>query len=291
MTEGLYNEIVLCTVVWQGINLSPHQPVILTLRARCAARGEVSEDREEPSKKHAWCRANKEQIRHYNPDIQLGSINVPLELINCDSKNCSDLSHMQQIDTLCEEILNCCILASDKCIPQVKKKKIIPKWNEVAKPARETALFWHSIWLICGKPMNGVVCNIRRRTRDIYHRAVKELKINQTVNTSEKMAQAILKDNNSDFWRETKKFKCNKKMTPDTMDGVQENKNISEHLASKYEKLYNSVPYDRVIMEGIRAELAKRLNENEEDYVEVTPDRGPPRPYNSIVVSNMQFCY
>ena len=86
------------------------------------------------------------------------------------------------------------------------------------------------------------------------------------------MAQAILNDNNHDFWRETKKFKRNKKITPDTMDGVQGNKNISEHLASKYEKLYNSVPYDQVTMEGIRVELVKRLYENEEDYVEVTQD-------------------
>ena len=140
----------------------------------------MSEDREEPSKKHAWCKANEEQIRHYrdNLDIQLGSINVSLEFINYDSNNCSDLSHMQQIDTLGEEILKCCILASDKCIPQFKKNKIIPKWNEVAKPAKETALFWHSIWLSYGKPVNGVVCNIRRRTRAIYHRVVKELKVN-----------------------------------------------------------------------------------------------------------------
>ncbi len=71
----------------------------------------------------------------------------------------------------------------------------------------------------------GLVCNVRRRTRTIYHKLVNELKAKQTINSSEKMAQAFL--NNRDFWREAKKFMPSKKMIPDTMDGIQGNKNIS----------------------------------------------------------------
>ncbi len=74
----------------------------------------------------------------------------------------------------------------------------------------------------------GVVCNIRRRTRAIYLKLVKVLKAKQTVNSSDKMAQAFLSNNNCDFWREVKIYKPSKKMIPDTMDGIQGNKNISQ---------------------------------------------------------------
>ncbi len=65
----------------------------------------------------------------------------------------------------------------------------------------------------------------------VYHKLVKELKAKQTINSSEKMAQAFLSNNNRDFWREAKKLKPSKKMISDTMDGIQGNKNISEHLS------------------------------------------------------------
>ncbi len=61
-------------------------------------------------------------------------------------------------------------------------------------------------------------------------------------------------------------------MIPDTMGGIQGNKNISKHLASKYETLYNSVPYDPNSMEQIKVELARRMDKDQEIYVEVTSD-------------------
>ncbi len=61
-------------------------------------------------------------------------------------------------------------------------------------------------------------------------------------------------------------------MIPDTMDGIQGNKNILEHLESKCDSLCNSVPYDPNSMEQIKAELARTVDEDQEGYVEVTWD-------------------
>ncbi len=113
---------------------------------------------------------NEAQIDQYRDDLdkELSKIKVPDEVMNCHQINCFDESHFHQIDEFGEEILKC--LESKKCISRVRKKKTIPKWNEVAKPAKEKTLFWHNIWLSCGRPNVGVVCNIRRRTRAIYHK-------------------------------------------------------------------------------------------------------------------------
>ncbi len=51
LSERLYNDIVLSVVVWPGINLSLHQPVLLTVTARCASRSEENKDTEESGKR------------------------------------------------------------------------------------------------------------------------------------------------------------------------------------------------------------------------------------------------
>ncbi len=56
------------------------------------------------------------------------------------------------------------------------------------------------------------------------------------------------------------------------VDGIQGNKNISEHLASKYEFLYNNEPYDPNSMEQIKVELARKVDEDQDMYAEVTSD-------------------
>ncbi len=151
---------------------------------------------------------NEAQIYQYrdNLDKELSKIKLLDEVMNCDQINCFDKSHLHQIDDFGVEILKCCLSASNTSNSCLRKKKAIPKWNEVAKPANETAPFWHSI---------------RRSARVIYHKLFKELKAKQTVNGSKTMAQAFHSNNNCDFCRESKKFKPNKKMILDTMDGIQ----------------------------------------------------------------------
>ncbi len=114
----------------------------------------------------------------------------------------------------------------------------------MGKPAHDTAMFWHSIWLSCGKPSTGWVWEIRRRTRAQYHKIVKDLKKNDSLNKSEKMADAIIANDNRNFWREDRKINPKKKTIPNTTDGVKGDTKISEMFADKYNGLYNSVPYD-----------------------------------------------
>ena len=51
--------------------------------------------------------------------------------------------------------------------------KAIPGWREDVEPQRQDSLFWHNIWLSAGKPNKGVMFEIMKRTRDIYHYAVR----------------------------------------------------------------------------------------------------------------------
>ena len=41
---------------------------------------------------------------------------------------------------------------------------MIPGWNERVQAQHDTSLFWHDIWVQCGRPHNGEVADIMRRT-------------------------------------------------------------------------------------------------------------------------------
>ncbi len=55
ISKRLFHDIMISIVVWQGINLSSHQPVLLTLNSKCADRCVVTDDMAESDNKHAWC--------------------------------------------------------------------------------------------------------------------------------------------------------------------------------------------------------------------------------------------
>jgi len=59
---------------------------------------------------------------------------------------------------------------------QILEKKTVAGWNEVVEPVRNKAMFWHGIWMDNGRPHQGIIADIRRRTRTKYKHAVKALK-------------------------------------------------------------------------------------------------------------------
>ena len=274
MSDGLYNGVLSSVVLWDGVNLSPHQPVLLN------ASIELSYERTEQNVSAAakpvlsWHKATEAQLEMYKAKLDscLENINIPESLVDCNQPGCRDERHMLMIDNLCDDIVQACLNASDGVIPVVKMKKGVPRWNEVAKPLKDDALFWNAIWVSCGKPHNGVVCQIRRSTRAKYHKAVKKLKKEENLNRCEVMAEAMIANNNRKFWTEAKKFKGrNRVSVPNTMDEARGDGNVAELFARKYETLYNSVPYDDDKM----IDLCKRVDEmcsECDSYVKVSTD-------------------
>ena len=74
------------------------------------------------------------------------------------------------------KLVNILLNASKVSLPTAGSKentKVIPGWNELVKPKLDSSLFWHKIWVDSGRPRNGLVADIMRRTRAQYHHAVK----------------------------------------------------------------------------------------------------------------------
>ena len=107
---------------------------------------------------------------------------------------------------MCRTLINCCIDASHETIPMNRRiGKDVPGWDKLVRPERDRSLFWHWMWQESGKPQNGVVYSVMKRTRHQYHYAVRRCKKQNLEFQKQKIAENI-SDNNK-FWREVKRLK------------------------------------------------------------------------------------
>ena len=62
-------------------------------------------------------------------------------------------------------LLGCINDSLKDCLPETsgKNKKSIPAWNNEVKPFREDAMFWHSLWISAGRPLNNTLHNIMKQ--------------------------------------------------------------------------------------------------------------------------------
>ena len=135
-----------------------------------------------------------------------------------------------------------------------KSHKILG-WTEVVQIHKEIALFWRSIWLCNNSPRQGVVADVMRNAIAKYHYAIRQVKKKELQYKKQSMARVIAFNISRDLWTHTRKIRKNLSASPNCMDNVTGNENISELFAGKYCNLYNSVSFNEDELEVI-------LNEN-----------------------------
>ena len=62
-------------------------------------------------------------------------------------------------------------------------------------------MFWHNLRVECGRPRIETVSDIMRRTRVKYHYVIRSVKRNKDEIIRVRFAEALLSDNDRDFFR------------------------------------------------------------------------------------------
>ena len=128
-------------------------------------------------------------------------------VLYCTDKCCTDELHQADINKLCNQLIDNCLVAGDQCFPKVRpERKTKAGWNSETRDLRMDSLFWHSVWVSCGRPPTGALASVMRHTRAKYHRAVKCLKQNASRQRRIKLAESINTNKTRDLWTELKKM-------------------------------------------------------------------------------------
>jgi hypothetical protein len=96
---------------------------------------------------------------------------IPTDVLLCSDTSCTNSFHLQCLNTYATDLTDSCSRAAEAAIPCSCKRQTsgrIPGWSEHVQPVRDKSLFWHNLWLECGRPKTGAVADCMRRTRAAY---------------------------------------------------------------------------------------------------------------------------
>ena len=226
----------------------------------------------------SWKKATAEQREEYRfiLEEQLKTIKVPVTLHDCSNVHCERVDHTLETDQYLIEILESVRSAADRCLPSnkrtkpdsTKKKKPTPNWKMDVQPFKDTAQFWHSVWISAGKPINTALHNVMRRSRNVYHYQIRKSRRMTDYIRKNKLLDACFNDN-GDIFKEIRKMRKAPTPTASMIDGV--TSNIEGHFSTVYERLYNSID-DKENLEAISRHLSENIDAHSlEEIDRITP--------------------
>ncbi len=270
-SKGFYDSLNSADVMLHALNPSNHRPVCCTFDLDLTSEAADAGIQYKP--KVAWHKANEFDINNYcsSLDSALQSLPIPPQVL-CRDPLCIQSHHKQCTDNYAESIIKCMLDASD-CLPKTSQSKKLPGWKDKVKPLRDKAIFWHNLWKDNGKPVNGIIADIMRSTRKLYHKQVKHIQREKTLYRNEKMASAIASNTDRDLWEEIRKMNSGPPAV-NVLDGKTDSIDIANGFAEKYDTLYNSVGYDgdelQNIMDQIDSAISLDSPNSTTHYVSIT---------------------
>ena len=225
VSQNLMNKLTAVSSIDSVNNPSDHVAVLCGFKSDVAHN--TFEDIQQFDDSPAWHLANDRDIELYKASVDnnLLSIPLPLNIINCSDVMCKD--HTSDIVEFHDKIVKALELACEETIPRKKppsESKKICGWNEHVENHFRNSLYWHKVWVENGRPSDGIYANIRRISRAEYHKARKYALKNEDLLKSQKIADSLVNDTNSDFWQNIRKFKPKKKRLPKMVDEAQDPK-------------------------------------------------------------------
>ena len=268
VSENVHDSFIdSCSVRHDGENLSDHDPITLSLTIDWStidlgSRHYVS--------KCKWHKANAADLLSYKSSLKesLETLRLPVEAITCHNVTCNNRAHFDALNDYSNALINSCLDSANCTIPQtaasndVYHTNVMPGWNEYVAPLRDKSVLWHNIWVECGRPHDGIVASIMRRTRAAYHYAVRFIKNNKLDIIKERFASAMLENRGRDFWFEARKVCGGKSCPPSHVDGLSQSEEIAELFARKYEDLHSCVNFNENEMACLKQDINGKINES-----------------------------
>lgn len=258
---NIFDTVSRMHVIDDVTNTSNHRPIILDFECECVRLHVTNQSMRRP--RAVWEKASDAHIKRYKDTLD-GKLHINKKcldtLSSCDDKLCRKQEHLLAIEEMCNNVIKSCLAAEQQCIPRSRPKHCkIPFWAEKIKPHRDTAIFWHRLWVDAGRPRDGWVASIRRTTRKKYHQAIKSVRHEETDLRKERMAQQMAENNTRDLWTEIRKLKPSHSVVSTVIDNVSNTAGIATLFGNKYKNLYNSVETEEDDLNAIKMRIHERV--------------------------------
>ena len=238
--DTLVKSVTDAGVIHNPNNPSNHDPIFTKLSLQGIDYSNKSEIKQSRVK---WERATELAKDKFEEvlDDKLSNISVP-HSVSCRNVHC--MAHTTGLEDYTMDIMEAVESAAVECLPVVGGDDkgtsfVVPGWNDYVKPFSEENIFWYSVWVSAGKPSQGALFNLMKKSKLQYKHAIRRLKrANQKIQ-NDKFIQSII-DGGSNIFSEIKKFRGKSKNISSRIDDEVGSKNIANRFAGLYSQLYNT---------------------------------------------------
>ena len=118
----------------------------------------------------------KEERRNFNKDLekQLHKLSISNCIKECNDAHCQDINHFTGCDGFLSNIVEIIDMCAKNSLP-IPGGKVRIKNYPPACWQQDDALFWHSVWISAGRPLNTKLHRIMK-TKNIYQYQIRKCK-------------------------------------------------------------------------------------------------------------------
>ena len=188
--------------------------------------------------------------------------NVPYDIMHCEG--CNQAKHKQWIEQFEHSLNDAISLSVPDCIPLVRPGKIghgFAGWNDECREQRDHSLFWHRLWIDCGRPRDGVVAITMGATRRRFYLIVRNILRNQQNIKNNKLADAFVTGHSEDFWFEVKRVNCMRTVTSPAIEDYSNPRDIANAFSNNFSKTFRADFADINEISDLRKDSDKHCNE------------------------------
>ena len=224
---------------------SDHLPLCITCNIDFMSVGEDPLSQEFTFSRPDWTKANENVLKLYSLKCHKKFENVDVSHIaGCRNMNCKDVDHHTYIKDLYVYITNCLQCVSDEVFNNdVKQSKpiIIPGWTDYVKDTHHAARDAFLIWQAAGKPRQGQVFEIMKRSRSLFKYSLRSCRRHEAQRRADSLAGKMESKNYVSFWKEVKAQSKYKSPIVNIIDEVQGSDNILNMWFDHYKNVFSQI--------------------------------------------------
>ena len=228
-------------------NLSCHAPVFLKLACE-NLHIKQNHESETNSKipKPQWHKASSENISNYSQSLNnlINNVVIDSDMLYCRDVKCSSRSHLESLDRLSEEVMDCITQAVQDTIPHSNSNNggfiPVPGWKDFIAPYKDQAMFWCAVWKSAGRPIDTELHKVMRHTRNKYHYAIRQVKNREAQLRKSKFVDACLNNEVNDILKDIRESRSKNSTHARVVDGCNSKPEIAENFKDIYNCIYNT---------------------------------------------------
>ena len=226
-----------------GVNLSDHLPISFVLAVNISSSAPSVAYNCSPlsSLSCNWSKAEKYQIDEYQNLISTSLPCLPPDMEQCCVPDCS--KHIDTLESYSYEFIKCIVDSAIHTIPCHSRSpgRTLVGWHHGPRHLRLQANFWYRVWVEAGCPPNGVLFQIKKKSKSRFKYAVRKIRRQQNYINRAQLANSFKCRSSREFWARVKRMTRHKTSTPTSIiDGVSGDNNVAELWASKLKNLLNT---------------------------------------------------